>query len=454
MTPRGYYNAPPQQEPRPFVLIDMPVRQPETLLRGLRVDLHASTLPNVDEHTVLHVVLIKDKPPLLRGPYRPRTSEQHSSSSLSPRQIIGGPMRPSRLQRGAKYLGLDWSQKPLDARFISTEARQKLTAFLERAVGADIQLLFAKDPYDVVWLDYVCGRNDDDEEDEIHAHACVLGTVESDSMQRLLTTLPPEEEEKGNFKDDSVSDHEPAESENVTVASHHGTSTAGNNSRGTNINTANNNSMIPSSPPPPLIDQPQEPIRSIRFEDSPPAVVRAVVRYIYLGERPVVEANCGYTVKDLMALATFLEIEPLEEYCVALVLGLSPDCCCCESEEHELMLCSNYSSSSSSASSSSLGARWWRQRTTRAESENESLRSKWAPATKTTMMPRESMLQTLFAWGYRFPRIERALIRELVSDLGKILSNREAKILDRFKTHEAFERILVEMMKEQVLQRN
>ncbi|KAG0290375.1 hypothetical protein BGZ96_006131, partial [Linnemannia gamsii] len=59
-----------------------------------------------------------------------------------------------------------------------------------------------------------------------------------------------------------------------------------------------------------------QPIREVRFQDVPPEVVRAVVRYIYLGQKPVLEPYCGYTVKDLVALSSYLEIAPLEDYCV------------------------------------------------------------------------------------------------------------------------------------------
>ncbi|KAI8606435.1 hypothetical protein EDD21DRAFT_400399 [Dissophora ornata] len=111
----------------------------------------------------------------------------------------------------------------------------------------------------------------------LRAHSCILKTICTASMERLLNTYPP-------------IGHQPYPSSLLE-----------------NTSATCENAV--------------EPIREIRFEDSPPAAVEAVLRYIYLGQWPEVEPLCGYSVKDLMALATYLETESLQDHCVDIVLG-------------------------------------------------------------------------------------------------------------------------------------
>lgn len=296
--------------------------------------------------------------------------------------------------------------------------------------------MFAKDPYEMVRMDTI------QSDDSIHAHSCILKTVDSEPMRRLLNTYPPEQGQRTKESGSTRSGRQGDEHHNQQRASGGGSSEEAVETTRSDEKSSSSSGTNNTRP-----NCAKEPIRIIRFEDSPPAAVRAVVRYVYLGERPIVEANCEYTVKDLMALASFLGIEPLEEYCVALVLGLSQDCCCCESDDHGLLMCSRYSTCPDwqrTNKRSRIGADAYPTRRTRTSQEATMMM---------TMTPRESMLQTLFAWGYRFPRIEGALIEVLVSDHGKILSNNDENVLERFKDHQAFERILIEMMQEQIRQR-
>ncbi|KAG0020020.1 hypothetical protein BGZ80_004892 [Entomortierella chlamydospora] len=134
-----------------------------------------------------------------------------------------------------------------------------------------------------------------------------------------------------------------------------------------------------------------EPIREIRFEDSPPAAVEAVVRYIYLGQQPILEPLCGYTVKDLMSLASYLEIERLQDHCVELVLGMSTSC----------------------------------------DSEGE------------------TAVQILFGWGYRFPKIRQGLIQALVRDHGYGFADGKLMGLERFRDHQEYNAVVYELAAEQ-----
>ncbi|KAF8976953.1 hypothetical protein BGZ46_007809 [Entomortierella lignicola] len=211
-------------------------------------------------------------------------------------------------------------QKPPDPRIVSCltssqvskEAQHRMMEFLERAVNTDVKLSFNSprtspcspgssscspevspcSPGASPEHDDVASFPDYSDDSTLNAYLCVLKTVGTTPMQRLLNTYPP---------NDQVKD--------INNSTFFDQSNSGSSSNSYNGNNSNIN--------------PTEPIREIRFEDSPPAAVEAVVRYIYFGQQPVLEPHCGYTVKDLMSLASYLEIEQLQDHCVQLVLGKS-----------------------------------------------------------------------------------------------------------------------------------
>ncbi|KAF9117196.1 hypothetical protein BGX27_000045 [Mortierella sp. AM989] len=162
---------------------------------------------------------------------------------------------------------------------------------LERAVNADIQLSFCNPRQSHGSKRLTSGYENNnaafprrqDNNCILHTHSCVLKTVGTMPMERLLNTFPPSDDQFNQI------------------------SSFGN------VDLCGYISAM-------------EPIREIRFEDSSPAAVEAVIRYIYLGQPPVLEPLCGYTVRDLMSLASYLEIESLQDHCVELVLGTSVGC--------------------------------------------------------------------------------------------------------------------------------
>ncbi|KAF9964254.1 hypothetical protein BGZ70_006721, partial [Mortierella alpina] len=177
-------------------------------------------------------------------------------------------------------------------------------------------------------------------------------------------------------------------------------------------------------------------VREIRFEDSPPAAVEAVVRYIYLGQKPAIEPFCGYTVKDLMLLSTYLEIVCLQNHCVDLILGKFRDL---DGDEcPPLLLCDGASDLAWTAHGKRpchvLGSRVSRRR---------------GPLSSVSA---DSLVQVLFDWGYRFPRIRCSIIRALVFDYGYMFADPGAMEmwLDRFNDHEALGAILYQLVEEQL----
>ncbi|KAF9949894.1 hypothetical protein BGZ72_008347 [Mortierella alpina] len=178
-------------------------------------------------------------------------------------------------------------------------------------------------------------------------------------------------------------------------------------------------------------------IREIRFEDSPPAAVEAVVRFIYLGQKPAIEPFCGYTVKDLMLLSTYLEIGCLQNHCVDIVLGRFRD-----SDEEECpptLFCDGVED----VSWASLG-RWHSHHAFRSHA------SPWRGSLSS--ISADGLIQVLFDWGYRFPKIRRAIVQALVFDYGYMFADPGTMDvwLDRFSAHEAYGVILHQLVEEQL----
>ncbi|KAG0204172.1 hypothetical protein BGX28_003787 [Mortierella sp. GBA30] len=193
-----------------------------------------------------------------------------------------------------------------------------------------------------------------------------------------------------------------------------------------------------------------EPIRDIRFEDSPPAAVEAVVRFIYLGQKPAMEPICGYSVKQLMALSSFLEIECLQNHCVDLVLGRSRELD--DDGRSSVPLC---------AISGSDDRSWTKTVSGQPSGRLHHLQQLQAGSSRTTAschykrisrVSVENLVRVLFDWGYRFPRIRCAVIQALLHDYGHIFADPGARdaSLGRFKSHEAYDEILCELVEEQL----
>jgi hypothetical protein len=184
----------------------------------------------------------------------------------------------------------------------------------------------------------------------------------------------------------------------------------------------------------------------------PPEVVRAVVRYIYLGQKPILEPYCGYTVKDLMALSSYLEIAPLEDYCVQLVLGTHHETDTGSGDSDNDFGIVNYSYSSVVEGGEGGGgyARWTNALTQRGG------------RSKSQISP-EMAVKVLFDWGYRYTKVRTALVCVLIdsdlADEGRVLfgspegGGEGVGLLWSFAGHEAFHAILCEIVEWQLSRR-
>ncbi|CAO3563103.1 unnamed protein product [Mortierella alpina] len=352
--------------------LEMPIRTSDVLLQGLRAQIDPAMVRSYDRY-IFRVILFRDR-------------VEASSSGLKQRQGL----RDSNVSAQTE---LQCVRSSLHSSQVSSKARFRLTEFLERAINADVQLSFS--PRAGFGFRVAEDNSRGFEQPRVlHAHSCILKTVESPAMTRLLNIPSP----VGN-------------NERYTGNDHHDTRTVDEGSSSSKV-------------------------REIRFEDSPPAAVDAVVRYIYLGQKPAIEPFCGYTVKDLMLLSTYLEIVCLQNHCVDLVLGRFQDLD--GDESPPALLCDGASDLS------------WTAHDRRPCHVLGSRVSRWRGPLSSVSA--DSLVQVLFDWGYRFQKIRCCIVRALVLDHGYMFADPVAMgmWLDRFCDHEAFGAILYQLVEEQL----
>lgn len=285
--------------------------------------------------------------------------------------------------------------------------------------------------------------------DTLFVHSCIMSTVTSPAMQSILNSYPPPLSPL------------PSASTTPSIAPSHAFASTHSFSNG-----SSNNSQQSSFPEHegfyhpalfafnqhhgyhPLPQRQQQPIREVRFQDVPPEAVRAVVRYIYLGQKPVLEPYCGYTVKDLMALSSYLQIAPLEDYCVQLVLATHRDTDTDSNGDDDSGTFNHDYSSIRQRRRRGSSTSWTNNLTPRGRSQ-----SRISP---------EMAVQVLFDWGYRYTKIRTALVCALIdSDLvddevlfgspeGDAEGGDRGGLLRSFAGHEAFHAILCEMVEWQL----
>ncbi|KAI7829520.1 hypothetical protein BC939DRAFT_526040 [Gamsiella multidivaricata] len=316
---------------------------------------------------------------------------------------------------------------------VSLEAQHRLVEFLERATNSDIRLSFcARKVPSFPQRQALKNLPNCETSDNLalYAHSCILKAAGTQPMERLLNTYSPDYPFFG--------------------------CTGRSNDHQHNLRSS--------------------PIREIRFEDSPPAAVEAVLSYIYFGQCPVLEPMCGYTVKDLMELATYLEVECLQNYCVDLVLGRA---CGMKATgttavrtrlshgaedryDHNRIIFSRANLNkagfhpygppggthqqnrqyASERASPCLGPRPMKSRLTKRRHTGRG-----------GLIAPESAVQVLFGWGYRFPKLRRELVRTLIDvgyDGSVFVADAAMNMLQRFRGHAAFDGVAYELVAEQL----
>ncbi|KAF9428680.1 hypothetical protein BGZ94_001471 [Podila epigama] len=184
-------------------------------------------------------------------------------------------------------------------------------------------------------------------------------------------------------------------------------------------------------------------VKEVRFEDSVPNAIVAVKEYLYSGIKPVPQPLSGYTVKDLMELATYFGMEDLQDHCIVLALGLNQPWSGAPFVHRWDDIIHGYSGE---------GEGDGQQQEHQQEQQREYLPPVYLNMEEDRdMKSRQSaeiLLQTLFTWGYRFPRMRQAVVRALCWDHGRRFVRVE-QMLGRYRDHAEYRSLLVEMVASQ-----
>ncbi|KAF9134200.1 hypothetical protein BGW39_007814 [Mortierella sp. 14UC] len=445
-------------------LQEMTIHRPEMLLQGVKVYVEPGSV-RCGQRYIFDIQLHSHKQIRVR---RQQQQQQHQQQERRPQHYLHPyhwtPLAPKSTPISPSISALQTSE-------IFITAKQRMKELLERPRGADIQITFSQQPATAtpsptpsspslsehsfipptlsadlarafLIPDELRGHGSMREEiyrrldappAGLLVHSCILSTITSPAMRSLLNTNPPPPSPPPPSPL-PPSGSSPPSVTHVHISATHATpySSSGHSCFSaapedyhpalSTINGAHN----------PVLQQPS---RTIQFEDSCPEAVRAVIQYIYLGQKPILEPYCGYTVKDLMALASYLQIPPLEEYCVQLVVGTHRD-----------------TTTSTSASDDEYGSGTISYNSKYSHEQMRRLRLKSRISPKTAV-------QVLFDWGYRYPKIRTALVCALIeSDLfssedvlfGQGEEEGGSGLLRSFGGHEAFHSILCEMVERQL----
>lgn len=202
-------------------------------------------------------------------------------------------------------------------------------------------------------------------------------------------------------------------------------------------------------------------LKEIRFEDAVPQAVEAVTHFMYTGQRPTPEPYSHYTVKDLMELAVYFDLPDLQDHCIALALGWGqPWSGAPVVYRHDMENQHAYASAiaellQGGQSSSDQGEQSEQQQSFCADPSFfqtelpllQVVSTSSSGQGRMSQLSPESLLQTLFDWGHRFPRMRCALVQALCRDHGQMFAHPEG--LSRYRDHPAYSEVLTEMIGEQ-----
>lgn len=203
-------------------------------------------------------------------------------------------------------------------------------------------------------------------------------------------------------------------------------------------------------------------VKEIRFEDAIPQAVEAVTHFMYTGQKPTPEPYSHYTVKDLMELAVYFDLPDLQDHCIALALGWGQPWSGAPVVYRQDME-NQYAYASAIAEllqdgqgSSGQGEEPQQQPQSFYVDPSffrpelpllQGVSTSGSGQSQMSQLSPESLLQTLFDWGHRFPRMRRALVQALCRDHGHVFTHPEG--LSRHRDHPAYSEVLTEMIGEQ-----
>ncbi|KAF9305875.1 hypothetical protein BGZ74_008537 [Mortierella antarctica] len=321
------------------------------------------------------------------------------------------------------------------------DPRAKLATFLGRPETADMRLSCMVRP---------TGNNTpEDHYSVIPVHSCVLKAADTAPARRLLrnnTASSPQNERTiaDLFQNRLLTQGGDLSSERLL---------------------SRNSSTLPGTHIP---EHPRRPgvVKEIRFEDAVPQAVEAVTHFMYTGEIPTPEPYSHYTVKDLMELAVYFDLPDLQDHCIALALGWGQPWSGApvvyrQDMENQYAYVSALAEllNKDDQGSSNQGQE---HQSPLQQQQTFSMDPSFLPAPllygvsssrsggqrQLSQLSPESLLQTLFDWGHRFPRMRHALVQAACRDHGHMFVH-PAGALARYREHPAYSEVLTEMVGEQ-----
>ncbi|KAG0034714.1 hypothetical protein BGZ82_005628 [Podila clonocystis] len=363
---------------------------------------------------------------------RPKQRQTHASPSVEQNQPAG-PYHSNNSQgsTGTRYQFDD---------YYADDPRAKLATFLGRPETADMR------------LSCMIRLKDNAPEDQyavIPVHSCILKAADTAPARRLLRSNTASSQNERTIADFF---------QNRLLTQ------GGDFGRGPLLSR--------DSPPVPGTNIPEHPrrpgvVKEIRFEDAVPQALEAVTHYMYTGQTPTPEPYSHFTVKDLMELAVYFDLPDLQDHCIALALGWgqpwsgAPVVYQQETENQHMYasaIAELLNEDDQSSSNQEQGHHVpLQQRPTFSVDASffQSQPSIYGASSsrsggigQTSQLSPESLLQTLFDWGHRFPRMRRVLVQSLCRDHGHMFAHPEG-VLARYREHPAYSEVLTEMVGEQ-----
>lgn len=327
--------------------------------------------------------------------------------------------------------------------YFADDPSAKLATFLGRPETADMRLSCVIRPTDN-------NNGPEDQYSVIPVHSCILKAADTAPARRLFRNNAAASSQNERTIADFV--------QNRLLAQ------GGDLDRGRLLSR--------DSPTIPRINIPEHPrrpgvVKEIRFEDAVPQAVEAVAHFLYTGRTPTPEPYSHYTVKDLMELAVYFDLPDLQDHCIALALGWGQPWSGApvvyrQDMENQHAYASEITELLNQDEQGSLNQGQGQhvtlpQHQTFLEDPSffqcQSLlygdsSSRPRGQGQMSQLSSESLLQTLFDWGHRFPGMRRALVQALCRDHGHMFVHAEG-MLARYREHPAYSEVLTDMVGEQ-----
>ncbi|KAF9335030.1 hypothetical protein BG006_001019 [Podila minutissima] len=400
------------------------LRRPAMLLRGLQV--------HVDP-TMVHCGGRYDFSIQITHLTQSKQRQTHGCQSTEQYQSAGAyDSHTSQRSPGARYQFDDYH---------ADDPRAKLATFLGRPETADMRLSCMVRP---------TGNNTpEDHYSVIPVHSCVLKAADTAPARRLL---------RNNTASSSQNEHTIADLFQNRLLTQGG-------DLGSERLLSRDSSTLPGTHIP---EHPRRPdvVKEIRFEDAVPQAVEAVTHFMYTGEIPTPEPYSHYTVKDLMELAVYFDLPDLQDHCIALALGWGQPWSGApvmyrQDMENQYAYVSALAEllNKDDQGASNQGQE---HQSPLQQQQTFSMDPSFLPVPllygisssrsggqrQLSQLSPESLLQTLFDWGHRFPRMRRALVQAVCRDHGHMFVH-PAGALARYREHPAYSEVLTEMVGEQ-----